>query len=595
MPFFSKFLNLFNKSNVQHPNQRLEAVHQLHPQTPEGRQALEQLILTETQTPLLQAAILQLNDLAWVFDQCANAAQPQAVQHAALPILCGQAPHSEKLPLPKLEQRLQLLEHPQCQHAWLLQKVVQEADNLELRLQALARLSAQQTPELEAEILAPIALENTIAQVRLQAAQGIHSEAVLEQLVRLSVRDKGVLRLAKERLADYKADATARAQALQQRQQLLDKICTHARTSYTPLFAAKFRHLVKEWQQLEAPCDETTEARYQEARLVCEKTIADQEAREHAERQAVENQARVQQQQAQVVQSLQEIHAHLDQYFDLSATGLASLQSQLEWQQKHWQNLQQEAAPKPDTLNAYQAISQELAQATLALEALKQVQSQLAPLLTQDESMEARSQAAHLDKLLTEIPAWPANLERPPLLEQAYAYLKQAHHQAYPPADGPEASTPSALENQLACLLEECRQRLDAGETQAGIQTYSHAQDLWQQLGSTQAAQLAHTSLEQTYKALHVRISELKDWQGFVAQPKREQLCQRMEALVDDQMEPQLKAERIQALQQEWKQLGNVGVHKALWTRFKQAADQAYAPCQAYFAEEAKVREYHRQ
>src|SRR5690606_42143204 len=59
----------------------------------------------------------------------------------------------------------------------------------------------------------------------------------------------------------------------------------------------------------------------------------------------------------------------------------------------------------------------------------------------------------------------------------------------------------------------------------------------------------------------HGRLQELRDWQGFVTQPKQIELCERMEYLAEQSLDPQLKANRIKELQTEWRALGRSEEH----------------------------------
>src|SRR5690606_11879814 len=86
-------------------------------------------------------------------------------------------------------------------------------------------------------------------------------------------------------------------------------------------------------------------------------------------------------------------------------------------------------------------------------------------------------------------------------------------------------------------------------------------------------------------RELTIRVNELRDWQGFVSTPKKEELCQEMETLVGAEMDPQALSNRIRRLQDEWRALGEAdkGRNKELWDRFSVAAEKAYEPCRAYF------------
>jgi hypothetical protein len=94
------------------------------------------------------------------------------------------------------------------------------------------------------------------------------------------------------------------------------------------------------------------------------------------------------------------------------------------------------------------------------------------------------------------------------------------------------------------------------------------------------------------FRTLMAQVNELRDWQGFAIEPKKVDLCARMTALVDADEHPEVLASRIKSLQEEWKGLGPISParDRALWKEFSSAADQAFEPCKAYFAEQAKMR-----
>jgi hypothetical protein len=92
---------------------------------------------------------------------------------------------------------------------------------------------------------------------------------------------------------------------------------------------------------------------------------------------------------------------------------------------------------------------------------------------------------------------------------------------------------------------------------------------------------------------LAATLGELKDWQTYATAPKREALCEAMQALIDQPLAPPDLAERIKTLRADWRELGPIA-HAGdarLADRFNALAEQAFKPCRAYFAEQAEVRQ----
>lgn len=92
---------------------------------------------------------------------------------------------------------------------------------------------------------------------------------------------------------------------------------------------------------------------------------------------------------------------------------------------------------------------------------------------------------------------------------------------------------------------------------------------------------------------LSAQVGDLRSWQVFATTTKREQLVQAMQALAETPVAPKDQADRIKALRNDWNRLGPPanGKERTLRTKFNHAAERAFAPCRAHFAEQAKVRE----
>jgi hypothetical protein len=100
-------------------------------------------------------------------------------------------------------------------------------------------------------------------------------------------------------------------------------------------------------------------------------------------------------------------------------------------------------------------------------------------------------------------------------------------------------------------------------------------------------------NLASQLQQLDKQLDELKDWKSFSVTPKRAELIEEMESLIDAPIDPPALANRIKSLQDEWRALSK-GAGDNLetdWQRFHEAAQKAYQPCSAYFAAQALIRE----
>lgn len=99
------------------------------------------------------------------------------------------------------------------------------------------------------------------------------------------------------------------------------------------------------------------------------------------------------------------------------------------------------------------------------------------------------------------------------------------------------------------------------------------------------------SSLNDKLERAEKQLNEMADWQDFAARPKLEALCEKMEALPSQQLDPESLAKHVREQQTAWKSLGVSRASNELWPRFKLAGDTAYEPCKAFFENKQKERQ----
>jgi hypothetical protein len=106
------------------------------------------------------------------------------------------------------------------------------------------------------------------------------------------------------------------------------------------------------------------------------------------------------------------------------------------------------------------------------------------------------------------------------------------------------------------------------------------------------AAPAAPTHLTRRLQQLDDKLNELKQWKDYAVAPKRIELIAEMETLIGSTEDPRVLAERIKALQQEWRTIskGIVSDAPSEWERFHQASQTAYQPCRDYFEAQTRLR-----
>ena len=88
------------------------------------------------------------------------------------------------------------------------------------------------------------------------------------------------------------------------------------------------------------------------------------------------------------------------------------------------------------------------------------------------------------------------------------------------------------------------------------------------------------------------KLNELKQWKDYAVAPKRIELIEEMESLIGSTDDVKVLADRIKALQDDWRTISKGIVSEAPedWERFHTASQTAYQPCRVYFEAQAALR-----
>jgi DNA repair protein SbcC/Rad50 len=198
----------------------------------------------------------------------------------------------------------------------------------------------------------------------------------------------------------------------------------------------------------------------------------------------------------------------------------------------------------------------------------------------QRDARQARNRIARLMRRL----AWPERTATPrrvdDLLRQTQsleAFDAQCHAQY------------EALTAKFKQLADDLERQIEDGHLNDAVGLDAEARRLLRCLPAG-----ANKQYQQRLVTLAARLQELKDWQTFATGPKRRELCEQVEALAAQPLEPKLQADRIKGLRKAWNALGPITHHRdrRLLDRFNAAAERAFEPCRAYFEAEAETRRF---
>lgn len=173
---------------------------------------------------------------------------------------------------------------------------------------------------------------------------------------------------------------------------------------------------------------------------------------------------------------------------------------------------------------------------------------------------------------------WPADHTPPQAVQTALADLARIEHEI-------EQLTHllATAEQNLSTAISAATQAMDAGQFEQAKGYLRNARQL-QKNG-------VH-KFNREVATLSAQMAEIRDWQQFVTDPKRQQLLQQLQGICDTPLEPPAQADRLKSLREQWRQLGRPGsaAEDELQRQFDALAEIAFAPSKVYFAEQSEIR-----
>jgi len=463
-----------------------------------------------------------------------------------------------------------------------LTALIEHTDNLLLSSLAIDNIKSE-------SVLESFAVKLPVTVLRQRAAQLVESEDGLERVIKASKgKDKSVWRICKEKLNELRAEQQQEASLEQQISELCHNLETLARLPYDNLYGPKLEHYQKLWRRLQHHADNEATQRFNRAYTLCKITLDDV----HNEQDRLEEETRHQREALQermaACEQLEEAVKQLGSIAVLDPSDIPALQALLNTQKTRWDEAANVIEPAADERNRFLRIHGLLQR---ALDAVRKLSEREAKIRSTAESVLQLKDAtmATLQKKQKALQSslgdlvWPEELAWPECLklhQQALDHHERLHGKA-------KQLEQEAIEN-IKSRFVELSSEIEQGHLKSANRLLKEANQLIKHLPIKVAA-----DHQKQLRELTLKVNELRDWQGFVATPKKEELIRDMEALPRSESDPQALSTRIRRLQDEWRELGEAdrGRSKELWERFSKAADVAYEPCKAYFEQLSETRQ----
>lgn len=440
----------------------------------------------------------------------------------------------------------------------------------EVRASQLAQLATSPTTEQ----LEDLAIRGVTADIRFKAAEQLEDREALARVRKAARnRDKGVYQTVRRKIQTIREQEEQEQSIREAVARVLRNAREQARSEDPKMYSARLEALLRHWKELEASAtpEETTE--FLGAIQQCRERLAgiqhqETETRRHKEQHA---------QRAETLALLEDTLQSLkNQEQDASLSALDALQKT---QENRWLEATRDTQVEKQEQKQYESLMLTLRS---YISALRQCRQHV-DTLTSWQQQGHRPDNRELQDLIKVI-NWPKGFSKPALL-RALEEMADQPAVARPAAATTDPEASKQLAKKLEQTLTQLEAALEARQLRESRQWFKTAQNQYRELDSGR-----QRHYQPRLQLLGGQLRELSDWQGFATEPKQISLCEQMEYLADQPMEPELKAEKIKELQNEWKALGGSS-DRPLWNRFKAASDKAFEPCKEYFSAKSGLKQ----
>ncbi len=429
-------------------------------------------------------------------------------------------------------------------------------------------------------LLCEIATSGTTTQQRQAAAQRLANREILERLAKQAkLKDKSVYKIVRSKLDAFREEKTREVQLAAEVTTLCAQAEQLAKRNVDDIFVVRKQQIENAWQAYAVQASTEARRRYEQAIEKCQqklRAIAEQEQLLEAAR-AAEREAKKELHRA--LGGLQEFLAKLYGHANPAESGeelgekIAVSESAL-----------REAGLKGLDTGAEKHRLRELAQAAREVFEKLQQAGPLAKLLEDLESAgeEQGKKLKEQVEFLVVRARYLKEVQAPAIIDRSRHILDEWTHRVNARADQGKQAIKDAAD-------------LIRKGTWAVSQGYvGRARALLREI-EEKTGQLEHLPphLAGKLEEFKIAIQKLGDWHEFAVNPKKQELVKQMQELQASQLHPKDLADKIQALQDAWKELcrGGQQQDETLWQEFHTAAQQAYEPCKLYFEAQSQIRE----
>lgn len=612
------------KANWQDPNpeKRLKAIPKLSANVIEEREILNKIALEDDDQDVREAAVKANSHLESLFDIEFKSTQPHLKSVAGEQI---QALLFEELDQENKEFQNSLFDKSDAtyQHQLLIINANQKKPDIGLKF--LAKID-------QPELLRDIVMKAVSLEIKKQALEKINDVNLLEGIEKsFKGKEKTIFRIAQEKVSKLKTIAQDLQNIEDEKNKLVGAFKTLSTSTYHPLYKSKLAQLRNDWTSFikDQSVDENDKLAVEQSADICETVIKDNRSASDIEQ---ENILAITELENALQPDFLLADQLIDQAMDTTSIDIIAIDAKLAELKTRYQSLTSKPATddtkdaiensKSDDADKNTDISTDnsadnstdalvddsaselkserfqaklkqiesllksqnkLADLSVNIEALKQQHTEIRSIFSDPAKKPKASQSTFKlihdlhDKTNNAINSvrWPKDLKPNPQIESLSEVLADSKN------------LKSAAKAQQVEFSKSCKKKLNFLTAEIKKQSLKNASRLKQDIDQSLEFCLAKDKVffDKKLADLLPELKKLEDWQNFAVTPKKEALCEKMEALAATKIKALKLQKEIQTLQNEWKSLGytNDENAEALWLRFKEAGDIAYQSVQAFF------------
>lgn len=428
------------------------------------------------------------------------------------------------------------------------------------------------------EMLVHIACQAKPVQLRIWAVERAQSSSILQKIVK-AANHKQVIQLARKKLNDRKAKEAAVQASRADAEKLCRSLKKLAETDWCESYQAKLDNIDSKWNSLDQELVEEWFITYDKSLTKCKAVI-------EKHRKELDELAQVKQLENEQVKLIDEVLKLTQELEQESLSSHISSKDALTLVEKNWSQFAAETKINPKYRGQYEGA---VAKMNRYLSIWDKFEEKIPDFFDLFEGSDANEYLALKQwqsdwKKLVAILAWPDELATPKLLvdwrNQAAEKIKKLKR-----IRGEQQKQAGYLSGKISLLRKHIKDKNLIAANKMVNYLHFKKQTLIGEFLSDIESKLNKTISD---------LEELRDWHAFATGPKKENLCEQVESLIDDEVaaEPVKLANKIRELQERWHQLiaSDADADNELWDRFKQATDKAYLPCIEFYKQQDKTK-----